>query len=334
LGSKQAICSGRDITAVLNEIAALGRVGGGIPMNILVTGSTGLVGRALVPFLTAGGHSVIRLVRSRPMTEGVAAFWDPVAGHVDPARLEGLDGVVHLAGESIATGRWTAEKKARIRDSRVNGTRLLCESLAGLGQPPRVLVSASAIGYYGDRGDEILREESAPGAGFLADVCRAWEAATESAQQRNIRVVNLRIGMVLSSMGGALGKMLVPFRMGLGGIIGSGKQFMSWIAIDDVLGSIACALATDALRGPVNAVAPHPVRNREFTKTLGRILARPTIFPMPAFAAQLAFGEMADDLLLSSTRVEPARLSAAGYNFRYPSLEGALRHLLGRRVST
>jgi uncharacterized protein (TIGR01777 family) len=253
-----------------------------------------------------------------------------MTGSIDQARLEGLDGVVHLAGESIATGRWTAEKKARIRDSRVKGTRLLCESLARLDQPPRVLVSASAIGYYGDRGDEILHEDSASGSGFLAEVCHMWEAATEAASQRNIRVVNLRIGVVLSAMGGALATMLFPFRMGLGGIIGSGRQFMSWIALDDLLGSIAYALRTDTIRGPVNAVAPHPVTNREFTKTLGRVLARPTLLPMPAFAARLAFGEMADELLLSSARVEPARLSAAGYDFRYPTLEGGLRHLLGR----
>jgi hypothetical protein len=194
-------------------------------------------------------------------------------------------------------------------------------------------VSASAIGYYGDRGDEILREESASGSGFLAEVCREWEAATESAVQKRIRVVHLRIGVVLSPLGGALAKMLLPFRMGLGGIIGSGRQFMSWIALDDLVGSITYALTTDVIRGPVNAVAPHPVMNREFTKTLGRVLGRPTLFPMPAFAARLAFGEMADELLLSSTRVEPARLSATGYVFRHATLEGALRHLLGRKSS-
>jgi len=315
----------------LNDIATHGEVRGGVPMKILVTGSTGLVGRTLVPFLTGRGDSVIRLVRSTSKSEGAKVHWNPATGSIDTARLEGLDAVVHLAGERIATGRWTAEKKVRIRESRVRGTRLLCESLARLGQPPQVLVSASAIGYYGDRGDEILREESASGSGFLAQVCREWEAATESAIQKGIRVVHLRIGVVLSPLGGALAKMLLPFRMGLGGIIGSGRQFMSWIALEDLVGSIAYALTTDAIRGPVNAVAPHPVMNREFTKTLGRVLGRPTLFPMPAFAARLAFGEMADELLLSSGRVEPARLSTTGYVFRYPTLEGALRHLLGKK---
>ena len=317
----------------LNDIATHGEVRGGVPMKILVTGSTGLVGRTLVPFLTGRGDSVIRLVRSTSKSEGAKVHWNPAMGSIDAARLEGLDAVVHLAGESIATGRWTAEKKIRIRESGVRGTRLLCESLARLGQPPRVLVSASAIGYYGDRGDEILREESTSGSGFLAEVCREWEAATESAVQKRIRVVHLRIGVVLSPLGGALAKMLLPFRMGLGGIIGSGRQFMSWIALDDLVGSITYALTTDVIRGPVNAVAPHPVMNREFTKTLGRVLGRPTLFPMPAFAARLAFGEMADELLLSSTRVEPARLSATGYVFRHATLEGALRHLLGRKSS-
>ena len=302
-------------------------------MKILVTGSSGLVGRALVAFLAAGGHGVTRLVRSRPGSGATEVHWDPDVGSIDTLRLEGLDAVVHLAGESIATGRWTAEKKARIRESRIRGTRLLCESLARLGQPPKALVSASAIGYYGDRGDEILREESGPGTGFLAEVCKEWEAATGLAIQKGIRVVHLRIGVALSAVGGALAKMLFPFRMGLGGVIGSGRQFMSWIALDDLVGSIAYALTTDAIRGPMNAVAPHPVTNREFTRTLGRVLARPTLFPMPAFAARLAFGEMADELLLSSTRVEPVRLSSAGYQFRYPTLEIALRHLLGKTSS-
>jgi hypothetical protein len=298
-------------------------------MNILVTGSTGLVGSALVSSLTASGHKVIRLTRSRPAGQDQVQ-WNPESGSIDTAGLEGLDGVVHLAGESIASGRWTAEKKARIRDSRVKGTRFLCATLAGLAQPPKVLVAASAIGYYGDRGDEILREESPPGSNFLAGVGREWEAATEPAAQKGIRGVNLRIGVVLSTAGGALARMLFPFQMGLGGEIGSGKQYMSWIAIDDLVSIIVHALTTDSLRGPVNAVSPHPVTNREFTKTLGRVLGRPTVFPMPAFAARLAFGEMADELLLASARVEPAKVLASGYTFRYPELEGALRHVLGQ----
>jgi uncharacterized protein (TIGR01777 family) len=238
------------------------------------------------------------------------------------------DAVVHLAGENIAAGRWTERQKARIRDSRVKGTRLLCDLLARYSPPPKALVCASAVGYYGDRGDEILKEESAPGSDFLFDVCREWEAATQTAVERGIRVVNLRIGVVLSPLGGALAKMLTPFKLGAGGVIGSGRQYMSWIALDDVVRAFHFALTNQSLLGPVNAVAPNPVTNRDFTRTLGRVLSRPTVFPMPAFAARLAFGEMADALLLASTRVEPARLLAGSFIFRYPDLEGALRHLL------
>ena len=300
-------------------------------MKILVTGSSGLVGAALVPLLSGGGYGVTRLVRFRPRPGAAEVRWDPVAGTVDTAGLEGVGAVVHLAGESIAAGRWTADKKARIRDSRVNGTRRLCESLARLTQPPQAIVCASAIGYYGDRGEERLREESPAGSGFLAEVCQEWEAAAEPARQRGIRVVHLRIGVVLSPAGGALAQMLFPFRMGLGGKIGGGRQYLSWIAIDDLVSVILHVLTTNTLQGPVNAVAPNPVTNLEFTRTLGRVLARPTLFPMPAFAARLAFGEMADELLLASARVEPTRLLASDYRFRHPELEGALRHLLGKR---
>lgn len=297
-------------------------------MKVLVTGSTGLVGSALVPFLLTSGHQVARLVRSPP-TAGGDVHWDPAAGRLEPTNLEGLDAVVHLAGERI-TGRWTAAKKARIRSSRVQGTRLLAETLARLARPPKTLVCASAIGYYGDRGDEVLREESPSGAGFLAEVCREWEAAARPAAEKGIRVVHLRIGVVLSAAGGALALMLTPFKLGLGGRVGSGQQYMSWIAIDDLAGIIQHALTNESLRGPVNAVAPRAITNREFTKTLGRVLGRPTVFPMPAFAARLAFGQMADELLLASARVEPARLIASGYKFRTPELEAALRHLLGK----
>ena len=297
-------------------------------MDILVTGASGLVGSALIRLLTTDGHQVTRLVRSQPRSGAVEVQWDPERGRLDATSLEGRDAVVHLAGENIASGRWTAERKARIRDSRVSGTQILCAALARLAQPPKVLVSASAIGYYGDRGAEILREESAPGAGFLPEVCQAWEAATQPAEQKGIRVVCLRIGIVLSPEGGALAKMLLPFKLGLGGVIGSGTQYMSWISLDDVVGIIHHTLVTDTVHGPVNTVAPQPVTNSVFTKTLGKVLGRPTLLPLPAFAARLAFGEMADALLLASTRVESSRLAATGYVFHYPQLEGALRHLL------
>jgi len=299
-------------------------------MNTLVTGSSGLVGSGLVPSLSADGHRVLRLVRSAPGPGESSAQWDPDRGRLDPACLEGLDAVVHLAGENIASGRWSARKKARIRDSRAGGTRLLCEALSRLSRPPRVLVCASAIGYYGDRGEEILREDSPPGKGFLAEVCQAWESAAEPAARKGIRVVHLRFGAVLSPAGGALAKMLPPFRLGVGGRLGDGRQYLSWVSIDDAVGAIRHALATDSLRGPVNGVAPEPITNQEFTRTLGKVLSRPTLFPMPAFAARLAFGEMADALLLSSSRVEPARLVASAYRFRHPALEPALRDLLHR----
>lgn len=299
-------------------------------MRILVTGSTGLIGSALIPFLTAGGHTVTRLVRSAPRPGEREVRWDPERGEADRPGLEGQDAAVHLAGENIAGGRWTAERKARIRDSRVRGTQFLCESLARLDRPPKVLLCASATGYYGDRKDEVLREESAPGSGFLAEVCRAWEAAAEPALRAGIRVVSLRFGVVLSPAGGALAKMLPPFRLGLGGRIGTGRQYMSWIALDDAVGAACHALTAEALGGPVNAVAPNPVRNLEFAQTLGRVLSRPALLPLPAFAARLALGEMAEELLLASARVEPARLTAAGYPFRHPCLEGALRALLGK----
>lgn len=297
-------------------------------MNILVSGASGLVGSALLPFLTASGHSVTRLARSAPSSAPSVA-WDPEAGVRDVAALEGFDAVVHLAGESIASGRWTAAKKARIRDSRVQGTRLLCEALAQLSRPPRLLACASAIGFYGSRGDETLTEDSAAGTGFLADVCRDWEQATQPARAKGIRVVNLRSGVILSSQGGALAKMLLPFKMGVGGIVGPGTQYMSWIDVDDMVGAIVHVLDNDSLSGPVNFVAPQPVTNHEFTKTLGRVLYRPTFLPMPAFAARLAFGEMADELLLASTRVIPKKLQEGGYAFRYANLDGSLRHWLG-----
>lgn len=303
-------------------------------MHVIVSGSTGLVGSALVPFLTTGGHRVTRLIRTIPAAGEDAVRWDPATGSVDAAALEGADAVVHLAGENIAGGRWTDEKKARIRDSRVRGTRILCDALAKLARPPRVLVAASATGYYGDRGDEILTEDSTPGHNFLAEVCRDWERATDPAAARGIRIVNLRFGVIFSPAGGALAKMLTPFRMGVGGRIGSGRQWLSWIALDDAVGAAHHALTSESVRGPVNAVAPGSVTNLQFTKGLGRVLGRPTILPMSSFATRLAFGQMADELLLASARVEPTRLLQTGYAFRHPELESALRHLLGKPGSS
>lgn len=302
---------------------------GGAAMKVLVSGASGLVGSALVPILTTSGHEVVRLVRSEPRPGEAEVRWDPAAGHIDRDGLAGIDAVVHLAGETLM-GRWTSAKKQRIRDSRAKGTRLLAETLASLEQPPGVFVSASAVGYYGDRGEDELTEENPPGAGFLAEVCREWEAATQPAADKGIRVVNLRSGVVLSPAGGALAQLLLPFRLGLGGRVGSGNQYMSWIALDDEIGAIHHALMTDSLQGPVNLVSPNPVTNREFTKTLGRVLGRPTIFPLPAFAARLVLGEMADELLLASQRARPGRLQATGFQSRFPELEVALRHLLGK----
>jgi len=296
-------------------------------MNILVSGSSGLVGSSLLLYMGSKGHSMKSLVRQNP-THPSQILWNPSETGPESAALDGIEAVVHLAGASIASGRWSEARKRAIRDSRTIGTRLLVDSLVRMARPPKVLVCASAIGYYGSRGDEVLREDSAPGDDFLADVCKRWESATAPASQKGIRVVNLRFGIILSPAGGALAKMLLPFKMGLGGIIGSGAEYMSWIALSDILGIIAFALDTESLRGPVNAVAPNAVTNKEFTKTLGKVLHRPTLFPMPAFAARLAFGEMADALLLSSARVEPSALKKAGFHFQWPALEGALQHLL------
>jgi uncharacterized protein len=296
---------------------------------VAVTGAGGLVGSALVSTLRASGHRVIPLVRRAPRAGEDALGWDPSSGSITPA-APALDAVIHLAGESIMGLRWTAAKKQRIRESRTAATRLLVQTLVRLPRPPAVLISASAIGYYGSRGDEVLTEDSRPGIGFLADVARDWEAATAAAIAHGLRVVNPRIGVVLSARGGALAKMLTPFRLGVGGVVGDGTQWMSWIALDDVVGAIRHALATESLRGPVNAVAPEPVTNAELTRTLGRVLRRPTLVPLPTFAARMAMGEMADALLLASQRVVPARLQASGYVFRRPSLEGALRSELER----
>lgn len=295
-------------------------------MRIAITGATGLVGSALCRTLSPD-HRVVRLVRTST-SDAESVAWDPVTGRLDLAPNAGIDAVVHLAGENIAAGRWTPQQKRRIRDSRVHGTRLLSGALAQLEPRPRVLVCASATGWYGDRGDEILTEDSPPGAGFLAEVSREWEQAADPARQAGIRVVHLRFGIVLSAHGGALVKMLPPFRLGLGGPLGDGRQYWSWIGIDDATGICRFALESDALAGPVNAVAPDAPTNLDFTRALGRVLSRPTLMAVPAFAVRLLFGEMGEALLLASARVEPGKLHAAKFRFQQPRLEDALRRTL------
>jgi uncharacterized protein (TIGR01777 family) len=299
-------------------------------MKILISGSHGLVGSALIQSLEAQGHEVFRLVRYAPSSRSEIE-WSPDRYSIALARIEGFDAVVSLAGESIAEGRWTDEKKRRIRESRVKGTKLLGDALANLTAPPRTFICASAIGYYGNRGDELLTEESARGDDFLSDVCAEWEQATSLAAEKGIRVVNARFGIILDQKGGALKKMLPPFRMGVGGKLGSGKQWMSWITLDDVIGALNFALANEAVSGPVHYVAPNPVTNVEFTKTLGKVLSRPTLFPVPAFAIKLLFGEMGEALLLGSQRVKPSRLEQAGYQFKHAQLEAGLRDVLDKK---
>jgi uncharacterized protein (TIGR01777 family) len=299
--------------------------------RILVSGVSGPIGAALLPSLRADGWSVVRLVRGaaagRP-PDNAQITWDPAAP-IAPEAVSGFDAVIHLAGESIF-GRWTAGKKQKIRDSRVLGTSNLASALARAGQKPEVFVCGSAIGYYGNRGDEVLSEEAAPGKGFLAEVCREWEEAAAPAVQAGIRTAHLRTGIVLSPKGGALGAMLVPFKLGLGGRTGDGQQWMSWIDVQDMVDGIRHILKNDGMRGPVNMVAPGPVRNAEFAKTLASVLGRPAIFPMPAFVAKLAFGEMGEELLLGSQKVEPGKLLASGYQFKYRELRGSLEGLVGR----
>jgi len=298
--------------------------------RVAVTGSSGFVGSALVDSLVRDGHDVVRIVRRESGQVESIIHWDPARGRLDAAELEGIDALVHLAGENIASARWTAARRQRIVESRVRGTRLIAEALTRLRRPPAVFVSASAIGYYGNRGDESLDERSCPGTGFLAETCRKWEAETAAAERTGLRVVQLRIGIVLGSGGGALGRMLLPFRLGLGGRIGSGRQFMSWIARRDLISAIRHVLFDSDLKGPVNAVAPAPVRNAEFTRVLGQILRRPARLPVPAFAIRLALGRLGQELLLEGARVFPRRLVDDGYRFRWGDLQGALKAELGR----
>jgi len=292
-------------------------------MKIAIAGSSGLVGSALVPALTAEGSSVTRLVRGAPKSGEIE--WHPNQHQVSSQLLEGFDVIINLAGENIAGGRWTDEHKRKIRDSRVSGTHLLSEAIAGMKAKPSAFICASATGIYGDRDDETLDEQSESGGGFLAGVCREWEKACEPAIKAGVRVVNLRFGPILAREGGMLAKLLTPFKMGMGGKVGSGKQYISWVALEDAVNAIKLVVHDQSIGGPVNVVSPNPVRNEEFTHVLGHALNRPTALTVPAFAARLAFGEMADEMLLVSQKVIPKRLTAAGFQFQYPDLEGAMK---------
>jgi len=297
--------------------------------RVLVSGVSGPIGTALLPVLKAAGAQITRLVRStsrRSSPDDATIAWDPVQA-ISSSAVSGFDAVIHLAGDSIV-GKWTPEKKKTIRDSRVLGTRNLAQALAQASMRPQVFVCSSAIGYYGNRGDEVLSESSAPGQGFLPEVCREWEAATHSAADAGIRTVQIRTGVVLSPKGGALGEMVVPFKFGVGGKVGNGKQWMSWIDVQDMVGGIQHVLSNEAIRSPVNFVAPNPVTNAEFTKILASVLSRPAIFPLPAFMVKLAFGEMGETVLLGSQRVQPTLLTANGYCFKFSDLRVSLEHTL------
>lgn len=310
------------------DLAAHARAGDSAPLTVLVSGAGGLVGSAVCAVLGGAGHRVRRLVR-RAVRAPDEVAWDPERGPADPAALEGVDALVHLAGESIAGGLWTPERKRRIADSRARGTRVLAEAVAAARRGPRVLVSASAVGIYGSRGDEVLDEDSADGTGFLADVGRAWEAALEPARAAGVRTVALRLGLVISPRGGLLGKLLLPFRLGLGGPLGDGAHWMSWVSLDDAAFAFLHALHQGDLSGPANVVAPAPVRNADFMRILAGVLRRPAFLRVPAAVLRAASREMADEAFLASQRVTPTRLTAAGFAFRDADLQGALRHALG-----
>lgn len=296
-------------------------------MKVLVTGSTGLVGKKIVSGLKDAGHQVVKLVRGE--TRGSDEFtWDPEGGKIDARAFEGVDSVIHLAGEGIATKRWSAEQKAKIKDSRVKGTLLISNTIAALPKPPKALISASAIGFYGDRGNEMLTEGSTNGEGFLAEVCREWEGATRSAEAVGVRVVHGRLGVVLSRDGGALKMMLPPFMMGAGGPLGDGRQYMSWIDVDDAAKAFIYLATESNVSGAVNLVAPNPHTNGEFTKTLAKVISRPAFFPVPTIGVKVMFGEMGTELLLASNRVSSEKLVGSGYSFKYPDLDGALKHEL------
>jgi uncharacterized protein len=316
-------------TRLRNDLALHRRYSANGSLKVAVTGSTGTVGTELVHFLRSGGHEVVQVSRTRRQEEGWV-HWDPAAGEIDPSGLEGLDAVIHLAGEPIASVRWTSAKKDAILRSREEGTKLLARTLAELRRPPRTLISASGVDYYGDRGEEPLTEEAPAGEGFLAEVCRRWEKATHPARAMGIRTVHLRTGPVLSPRGGLLGTILLPFNLGLGGRLGSGRQYMSWIDMDDHVALMLHVLRTPELRGAVNATAPNPVPNASFTAVLGRVMGRPTVLPVPAAAIRILLGEMGRELLLSGQRVLPQRVLSTGYRFLFHDLEDSLRHQLGR----
>ena len=299
-------------------------------LDVAISGASGLIGRNLAAFLSTGGHNVRRLVRRQPRPGAGEIYWNPRLGDLDAADLGGLDAVINLSGRNLAAWRWTPKVKREIEYSRVASTHLLCEALAQIPNPPQTVISASAVGYYGNRGDEPLAEAAAPGTGFLAELCERWEAATEPAREAGIRVVNLRIGLVLSAAGGLLRNMLLPFRLGLGAQLGDGRQVMSWIGLDDLLGVVLHALYSDELSGPMNAVSPAPVTNREFTKSLARVLRRPAVLGVPAPLLKGLFGEMGHELFLGGARVRPSKLEATGFHFLHKDVEPALRWELGR----
>lgn len=298
-------------------------------LTVAITGGSGLVGQALTHFLTTGGHRVIQLVRDKRLVSNDAVFWNPATQDIDTDRLAMADAVVHLAGTSIAGGRWTDARKRSIRESRVKGTELVAQTMAQLSGGPRTLISASAVGYYGRRGGELLEEDVALGSGFLTEVCQAWENATKPAERAGVRVVLLRTGLALSPAGGALRQMLPPFNMGLGGRLGSGKQYMSWIDLDDLIGLIHHVLFSDTLSGPVNATAPNPVTNSTFSAALGRVLGRPTLVPVPSLAVKAVFGQLGTEALLSGQRVIPRKAIDSGFHFFYESIEESLQFQLG-----
>ena len=297
-------------------------------MNILITGASGLVGSALSEHLRLLGHHVIGLSRRKNAQGDSGDYWDPDSGIVDVSSQDSIDAVIHLAGENVASGRWTESKKERIKNSRINGTQTISRYVAQLVNKPKVMISASGVGYYGHGDDILLTEESPMGSQFLSEVCQHWELATEPASDAGVRVVHARLGMVLSARGGAMAKMLPAFRWGVGGVVGSGRQFMSWISLDDLVGIFDWMLKDDTLSGPVNVVSPHAVTNTQFTKALGKVLSRMTVFPMPTFLVKLLFGEMGEELLLTSCRAVPEKMREAGYPFKHPELEQALTYLI------